>query len=277
MQPEAKNMQSKKGNTRLSSFYKERFDSFLTNLNLSKNLNEESIHKLRVDIKNMRSLLLLVEEINLQTKLATKLIKQLRSIFRSTGKLRALQVSKSLLASSNISIPEQISLFLEEEIKNQSKKVSINFSKFNLPKFKKRVAILYSDLEQIEDSELLLKGDRIIHDELEIVNKLFNSSKGEEYHHEIRKLLKVVKTLENLLLVLSEDERRKQALEIVNTTETNLGNWHDHKSLADFLLRLEQKLSDASISRTLRNLNNQNNKAKLELKKEADKHLRNHF
>jgi CHAD domain-containing protein len=270
-------MQSKTENIRLSSFYRERFDSFLSNLSSSQDQNEESIHKLRVDIKNIRSLLLLAEEFNKASKLSSKLEKQLKGIFKKAGKLRALQVSKSLLTTCELVISEPITTYLEKEIGIQSEKVSDSFAKFDLPKFKKRIASLYSDLDQIEDSELQLKGDLIIQDELDVVNKLFNSSKGEEYHHEIRKLLKVVKTIEHLLLVISEDEMRKHSLEIVNTTEANLGNWHDRKILSDFLLRLESKLPNASIDRVLRNLNNLNNKAKLELKKESDTLLRSHF
>lgn len=270
-------MQSKKENIRLSSFYKERFDSFLNSLSASQNMNEESIHELRVNMKNMRSLLLLMDEFSQQTRIPSKLVKQLNRIFKKAGKLRALQVSSSLLATFNIAIPEPIIHYLKEEIKTQTKKVSDCFNKFDLPKFKERIGKLYSHLEQIDDSELLLKSDRIIHDELEIVNKLFNSSKGEEYHHEIRKLLKVVKTLENLQLFLHEDEMKKQALELVSTTESKLGNWHDRKVLSDFLHSLTSKLPNASIDRTLRNLTNQNNKAKLELKLDSDKYLRNHF
>ncbi|WP_321322469.1 CHAD domain-containing protein [Labilibaculum sp.] len=270
-------MQSKEENTRLSSFYRERFDSFLINLSVAKQIKEEDIHKLRVDIKYIRSLLLLIEEFDLDTDVGSKLLKQLKGIFNSAGKLRALQVSKSLLLNSNIDIPSGIMHVLDDGLNSSGENFKDKLSKFEILTFKKRVTSLCSLLDQVNISVLKIKGDSIIHDELEIVNKLFNSSQGEEYHHEIRKLLKVVKSLQQLLLTLQDDEKRKQALEIVNLTETLLGNWHNYLVMDKFLIKLDKELTQPAVKRTLKNLKNQNNKLKLEFKNEADKYLRKHF
>ncbi|WP_461633354.1 hypothetical protein [Labilibaculum euxinus] len=270
-------MQSKEENIGLSSFYRERFDSFLNNLSLAKQIKEEDIHKLRVDIKYIRSLLLLIEEFDLDTDAGSKLLKQLNGIFNSAGKLRALQVSKSLLLNSNVDIPSEIMLVLDGRMNVSVEKFGAKWSEFEILKFKKGVASLCSSLNQVNISELKIKTDSIIHDELEIVNKLFNSSQGEEYHHEIRKLLKVVKALQQLLLALQDDEKRRQALDIVNSTETLLGNWHNYLVMDKFLIKLDKELPQPSVKRILKNLKNQNNKLKLELKNEADKYLRKHF
>lgn len=270
-------MKSKEENISLSSFYRERFDSFLAHLTMAQNIDEESIHKLRVDIKNMRSLLLLLVEYNYEKNIGTKLLKQLKGIFNSSGKLRVLQIAKSLMIKSSVDIPIDMMDFLELEMKLRAETVKGSLSKFNLSKFNKRVSILCSSLMNVNLSELTVKVDSIIHDELEIVNKLFNSSKGEEFHHEIRKLLKVIKTLQQLLLNFGEDEGRRQALDIVNSTEMFLGDWHDYKGMANFLNKLDKQLLDTNSKRILRNLRNQNNKLKLEMKSEADKYLRSHF
>jgi CHAD domain-containing protein len=270
-------MQSKEENFSISSFYRKRFDSFLINLSVAKQLKEEDIHKLRVDMKYIRGLMLLIEEFNLASNVGTKLLKQIRSIYNSAGKLRACQVTKSLLLKSNVEIPSEISTFLEDELSLMAEKFGNNLSQFDRPKFNQRVIQLYSELDKVNTSELKTQIDSIIHDELEIVNKLFNSSKGEEYHHEIRKLLKLIKSLQQLLLAFREDENSRQALDIVNSTETLLGNWHDYKVLDDFLNKLDKELPQTAIKRVLRNLKNQNNKLRLELKNESDKYLRNHF
>lgn len=270
-------MQLKEEKFSLSSFYRKRFDSFLIYLSAAKQLKEEDIHRLRVDMKYIRSLMLLIDEFNLGADVGTKLLKQLKSIYNSAGKLRACQVTKSLLLKSNVEIPSEISVFLEDELSLMAEKFRNNLSRFDYPKFNKRVILLYSELDKVDTSELKIKVDSIIHDELEIINKLFNSSKGEEYHHEIRKLLKVIKSLQQLLLAFKEDENSRQALDIVNSTETLLGNWHDSKVLKDSLNRLDEEMTQTSIKRVLRNLKNQNNKLRLELKNESDKYLRNHF
>ena len=274
-------MKSKQENISLSSFYQERFDSFSARLFEANKIDEENIHKLRVDIKNMRSLLLLLveynDETNDETNVGMKLLKQLKGIFNSSGKLRVLQVSKALLLKSSVNISVDMMEFLEAEMNLFADKFKESVSKFDLPKFKKRGSILCSSLANVNASELTIKVDSIIHDELEIVNKLFNSSQGEEYHHTIRKLLKLIKTFQQLLLNFEEDKGRRQALDIVNSTEMLLGNWHDYKGMDSFLTKLDKQYSDMNSKRTLRNLRNQNNKSKLEMKSEADKYLRNHF
>ncbi|BAX81635.1 CHAD domain-containing protein [Labilibaculum antarcticum] len=272
-----RNMESKEGSTSLSLFYKEKFDSFLRNLSVAEQIKEEDIHKLRVDIKYIRSLLLLIEELNFDSDIAAKLLKQLKSIFNSAGKLRVIQVSKSLMLKGGVEIPAEIMLILNRELNSKADNFKTSLTEFDLLKFKQRITSLYSVLNKVNISELKIKVDSIIHDELEIVNRLFNSSKGEEYHHQIRKLLKVVKALEQLLLVLHDDEKRRQALDIVNATETSLGNWHNYKVLDNFLMKLDQELSQTGVTRVLRNLKNQNNKFKQEFKIESDKYLRNHF
>lgn len=264
-------------NNRLSSFYRERFCSFTDHLSVAKKTDEEIIHKLRVDVKNIRSLLLLLIEFNHETNVGTKLLKQLKKIFNSSGKLRALQVSKLLLLKSSVDIPVEMMAFLESELNEHTDKFRESLSQFDLPKFKERVSILCSSLNNVNTLALKMKVDSIIHDELEIVNKLFNSSRGEEYHHTIRKLLKLIKTLQQLLVSLKEDEGRRQALDIVNSTEIPLGNWHDNKVFDDFLIKLDMQLPDTNSQRILRNLKNQNNKSKMEMKSESDKYLRNHF
>lgn len=270
-------MRSKEENFSLSSFYKKRFESFFVYLSVAKQVKEEDIHKLRVDMKYMRSLMLLVEEFNLGGDVGTKLLKQLKGLYNSAGKLRACQVTKSLLLKSNVDIPSEIFVFLEDELSLSTEKFRNNLSHFDRTKFNQRVIQLYSELDKVNTSELKIQVDSIIHDELEIINKLFNSSKGEEYHHEIRKLLKVIKSLQQLLLAYQEDENSRQALNIVNSTETLLGNWHDYKVLADFLNKLNEELPETAIKRVLRNLKNENDKLRVELKNESDKYLRNHF
>lgn len=270
-------MQSEDGNFNLSSFYRKRFDSFSKNLSVANQLREEDIHKLRVDMKYIRSLMLFVDEFELGTNVGAKLLKQIKCIYKSAGKLRACQVTKSLLLNSNVEIPSEISDFLEAELSLMAEKFRKDLSQFDRTKFNQRVIQLYSELDKVNTSELKNQLDSLIHDELDIVNKLFNSSKGEEYHHEIRKLLKLVKSLQQLLLAFREDEKSQQALDIVNSTETLLGNWHDYKVLDDFLNKLDKELPQTAIKRVLRNLKNQNNKLRLELKNESDKYLRNHF
>lgn len=268
-------MQSKKNNVKLSEFYKERFDSFLIHLSAAKQLKEEDIHKLRVDIKHIRSLLLLADELDVAD--SVKFRKQFKKLFKVLGKLRALQVSKSLLRISQVEIPQEIFKSLDDKISIVSKQVKPEIMNFDLVKYRKRLLNLLYSLDQINVKKVEEETKQVIVSELDIIRKLFNSSSGENNHHEIRKILKQIKSLLQMLLAISQDQSRELILDLVNQTETVLGNWHDHKVLEKFISKLEKEFVKTDLKRTLRNIKNRNNRQKLEVKRESDRLLRTNF
>ncbi len=270
-------MQMKKANTKLSGFYREKFDSFLIYLSVLKDLKQDDVHRFRVLIKNIKSLLLLVEEMNLNTVEGLKMLKQLNKLFKYSGRLRSVQIGVDLLKESPFEIAPEIVHYLDEQKENAIQKLVKQIHQFNIPKFKKRAMQICIAIDELDFSTVKDLTDKIIHDELEIVRKLFNSSHGENNHHEIRKLLKVVKTLYHLILSNGEDDKRQIAVEVVNRTETAIGNWHDYKMLEDYLNSMESEFSRTDLKRSIRSIKNRNTKIKLDLKNKSDKLLRENF
>ncbi|MBI9060093.1 CHAD domain-containing protein [Labilibaculum sp. DW002] len=267
----------KKGNTNLSGYYREKFDSFLIYLSVLKDLKQDDVHRFRVSVKNIKSLLLLVEEMDSNTEEGLQMQKQLNKLFKYAGSLRTVQISTDLLKESSFEIDPEIFQYLETQKENAIQKLVKQIHQFNIPKFKKRAMQICIAIDQMDFSTIKDLTDRIIHDELEIVRKLFNSSHGEDYHHEIRKLLKIVKGLHHLILSNGEDEDRQIAVEIVNQTESSLGHWHDYKVLDDYLTCMESEFSRTDIKRLIKSIKNRNTKIKLELKNKSDKLLRENF
>ena len=271
-------MQSKLDDTNLSSFYRARFDSFLTHLLNAKQLKEEDIHKLRVDIKNIRGLLLLLEGFDLDQKIPSRLLKQVRPVFRSTGRLRTIQVCKSLLHDYPSEIPTEIMEQLESKNSKVAEKIKKSFDEFdNNDKFQKRLDKLYAELAQITDEEVQANIDEVIHNELDIIYKLWTSARGEEHFHDIRKFMKIIKTLLQLSLHLEENEDIRKELDIVNQTETILGKWNDRDDLELKLAKIQKALNDPKHNLFFRKINAANRNEKKALVKEFHTIMRTHF
>ncbi len=270
-------MQLKTGNMKLSGFYQEKFNSLLNHLSVLKDLKQQDVHRFRVLVKNIKSLLLLVEEMSLNTEEGLKMLKQLNKLFKYSGCLRSVQMAEDLLKENPFEIAPEMIQYLKDQEKNATEKLVEEMNQFDIPKFKKRGMQICIAIDELDFSTIKNLTDKIIHDELEIVRKLFNSSHGENNHHEIRKLLKVVKTLHQFILSNGEDDKRQKAVEIVSQTETELGNWHDVKVLDDYLSSMESEFSRNDLIRLIKSIKNRNTKIKLDLKNKSDKLLRENF
>ncbi|RKE04691.1 CHAD domain-containing protein [Marinifilum flexuosum] len=247
---------------KLSTFYKKRFDAFLLHLTEAKSLNEDNVHKLRVDIKYIRSLLLLVEALHLDTVIVGKLLKQLRPVFKYSGRLRTIQVCKSLVLQHNVKNQEKVIQILEENQSKISNDFVVALEKFKLDKFKKRMEKLYQVLERTTSTELREKADKIILDELDLIYKLWASSRGEENYHDIRKFFKIIKSLLQLLIDIESSDDLEREYKVVNETESTLGNWHDRDVLDRKLAKIQSLAPNPEFKSLVREIKNKNRSEK---------------
>ena len=262
---------------KLSSFYKKRFDAFLTHLSDAKSLNEEKVHKLRVDIKNMRSLLLLVDALNLEAVIVGKLLKQLRPIFKYSGRLRTIQVCKGLVLSHDVKNKEKVADILEENKTKISNDFILALENFKLDKFDKRIQKLYQVLENISFADLREKADKIILDELDLIYKLWASSRGEENYHDIRKFFKIIKSLLQLLMAIETSADLEREYKIVNETETILGDWHDRDVLDSKLSKIQRMAPNTDFKSLVREIKNKNRSEKNLYVKDFKQQMLTHF
>jgi len=262
---------------KLNSFYKDRFNSFLIHLSKAKGLKKEDVHKLRVDIKNIRSLLLLVDAFEIEGETVGKILKQLQSIFKYSGRLRSIHVSRSLVENYELKGEKPIVTNLEDPRSKYEDELSKRLGKFKILKFQKRVDVLNEALQLVNIDNVREKADRIILDELDLIYKLWASSRGEEYYHDIRKFFKIIKSILHLLTNLIDDEKLKSELSIVNETETILGNWHDRDVLDKKLSKMQSTSPNSEFKSLVREIKNRNRSEKNNLSKEFKKKMLTHF
>jgi CHAD domain-containing protein len=269
-------MQAKGNKNGISSFYQNRIDSFLQNLSKAESLDEKAIHKLRVDIKNIRSLLLLLEGLQLFDDNSEKILKQLQKIFKPTGRLRTIQVCHAIVDEHARKDAMEIKNALELKREPISEKIKIVLAKFNTEKFKKRVDELYLILNQLEFSALKTSAANIIESELDVIYKLWASSRGVDHFHDIRKFFKVIKALLQLLLSLEDNKEMSEELKIVTNIEQTLGKWHDRAVFANKLVKIQAQLS-SELAPQYRSLRNLNKTEMTSLASDFNKQMRTHY
>jgi hypothetical protein len=72
----------------ISQIYNHSEAQFTRRLREAKQLNEQRVHKLRVDIKNLRVLLDLLQVVSHKKKAGKAVLKQVDPVFRKAGKIR---------------------------------------------------------------------------------------------------------------------------------------------------------------------------------------------
>lgn len=255
-------MQSQEGPNKLRSFYKSRFDLFLAHLSESRELNEEDLHRLRVDIKNIRSLILLLDGFDLDEHVLTELLYRIRRIFKTSGKLRTIHVCKGLMQDTNFEIPLEVYEKLESSNERFSKRIRKALDSFEKEEFNSKTERLYEYFDLLSPLQIRQKAKDIIVSEMDVVFKTLALSKGDSNLHDVRKYLKIVKTLLQLLVSLDDREEDKNELEIVNQAETLLGNWHDREDLEGQLAKLKNSFTDPEYTRLFLHLQGHNHQAK---------------
>lgn len=258
-------MQSQESPNNLRSFYKSRFDLFLTHLNESRELNEEDLHRLRVDIKNIRSLILLLDGFDLDKHVLTELLHCIRHVFKTSGKLRTIHICKGLLQNTNFEIPLEVYQKLEGNNQCFSERIIEALDAFEEDEFNRKTEQLYEYFDLLSPLQIRQKAKDIIDSEMDIVFKTLALSKGDSNLHDVRKYLKIVKTLLQLLVSLDDREEDKKELEIVNQAETLLGNWHDREDLEGKLVELQNSFTNPEHARLFKHLQGHNHQAKYAL------------
>jgi len=261
-------MQFNNRKTSISAYYSVRFEGFLTDLSQARDLSDASIHKIRVDIKKLRALLLVLEELGVEERAVYKLEKQFRPVFRASGKLRTIQLGDQLLKEFPVDTPLQLLHLLEKDKSERVVKLNKTFDDFNFLKFEKRVNCICIKLEQLELDEFVSKLLEFIQNQMEVIDKVWNTSKDVENLHQLRKYFKVVKTLYQFLIKIHENDELQNSLNLVNEIESKLGLWHDYEVFDQRMLVFKDQLVDSEHRKFFRELRFWKREEKLLLLKE---------
>ena len=241
-------METSKTDNSLIHIYNEAANSFLDNIDLSLDLDEDHIHKLRVGIKNLRAILILVKTIKGKEFRKKKISALISKIFKPTGKLRNIQIESLILDQYDLNATQIYKNHLAEIREKKGLNAKTALIEFNKNDFDFKNEKAKQIIKKINSEDLDLGIKKLISNEFEKIIQIRNKLEDIKAFHEIRKHLKVLKSVLKIKLVVNQDEATEVLLKFINTTETLIGDWHDKELLIDSITQfIENNINKPNI------------------------------
>jgi len=222
-------------NRSIAKIYKENHRSFLYHLKKAKELDESVIHKLRVDIKNIRVLVALLKKLSREKIRSKRLFKLISPVFGNAGDIRTTTLNLKLTKNSR----SKLVLKFQEHLKKQNKKAEDEFLKtlkdFDKKKFNKYTETNHSILKKLNAKEVQQKTIDQLNKALEEVRTSFSETESDKDLHEIRKQIKTIKNLGIILKDMDSVNPFSKSLEKTDLLYKKIGDWHDSVMLVDDL------------------------------------------
>ena len=209
----------------------------------------EDIHDLRLDIKKLRSV---IQLIRLTIPLnGPNSFRYFRSLFKTAGNVRELQVNRKLLSEWDFKELKQVKKRLKKREKSVHLKLDEVMESYGDHMHRNLVSELDAIVRRLDRGELLRAADRFFSDSLDIITELSVAPSTEELH-DIRIRLK---SASEVLMVLSEigfEEELKSLKTRIKPVTAALGDWHDLALFSEWLEGYRKKESRSSIRRALK-------------------------
>lgn len=218
----------------LINYYLAQSGKYKANLQIMhESMSETAIHDFRVAIKRLRTVHELLQELHPESVDAASQSAAFREVFKTSGKLRDIQVQIDILEDVSLHNHKFYTHFYAYLRKKESvatsnlydflygKDYPVDFSDYH-----ESVEILVQD---VDEDVLLSTIDRMVNN-LMIQNfNLFNQENQAESLHEIRSNVKRCHYLLTIAKYLTPDtnEILTKKIAIVNKAGDMLGNWHD--------------------------------------------------
>ena len=228
-------------------YYKKHRKLILDNLRLSAGEdNIDPVHDMRVSFKRLKILLQFLEKLSNEKVKARHEYAHFNAFYKTSGRLRDLHVQKQLLDSyiddQNRSYSEY-SDYLSDRIQKRNKKYQRALKDFDTGFFKSNFDQLFeSVLSDVSDNTIIGIAGRILDNKSHAIRKFYQQGKDEKRFHEIRRSMKDLQYLNNML---------KDELPISNALNIDsdrlaelgqlLGGWHDKLTAEKVLSRFIRK------------------------------------
>ncbi len=227
-----------KQHTNISDYFDALCASFLNDIKKNHTAKKESVHDLRVDIKNIRAILSLGMLLNKNIP-GQQILKQVKPLYKSAGNQRTLQINISLLKKYNLNKAYRDQF--EADLKQTTHKFKKEIKSFKIKKFKKSCSNCVSFFKKIKEENVGNKALDYMHHILLSCKKEINKKNVSDAKlHHIRKELKLVKTNLQLLIQTNTSHKvYKGMLAQIIDAETLIGKWHDNAVFYDMLIQME--------------------------------------
>ena len=223
-------------NSGLQKYYfkqKNEFETYYKKLLSHKNIDD--IHKLRLAIKKLRTLLMLIELTTKESIDKKRPYHLYSKLFKSAGRVRETQINIELLRKAGVKDNAAIYPFYNDKLDTDLKHFHNELSNFNHKQFyelHKRLEKKIGDISASDFQRIVVDMLKIeLHQILKLIGNLSNSTDL----HKIRIRTRVLKELIILLKKINPNDQSATFLKNLKNTYIYLGDWHDHEVLTKSL------------------------------------------
>ena len=238
----------------LYHYYLKRSASFLVNVYTAGiTAKENDIHKTRVDLKKIFALLGLFEMIDSNPFILERPQKIFRTIYNSAGKIREIQMNLLYMenkAGNDIGT-KLFSKYLKNNLRKETKRFIRAVMRFDEKELKSFHRYIKATCREIKIEKIIDKCDDYFQVHSARIKKYRLHFQEIENIHKMRKEMKKLSAVADLLKRLRGDDMMEKVISALNQAEIYIGEWHDRivfsHSLDSFLRRLvpgNEKVSD---------------------------------
>ena len=192
--------------------------------------NADAIHKMRTTTKRLRALFQLIQFLSSKSFIAKDQLKNIRVLFKYSGRIRELQIEQWLLYDWEESLSENYVEYHQYLLLREHKEIS-RFLK-HIPNYDGSEVIddklIQETIETIDEDKLKSRTKKFIKKKTRILQKLGKKPVSNHRIHYSRTVLKQLYYLNDLLIALSgRDKLLDITYDRMGEIEQMIGKWHD--------------------------------------------------
>lgn len=250
----------------IAGIYKKQEQAFLKHLQAAEDLTEQSIHKLRVSTKRLRTLFRFMEWLAPKQFKQQKQWKLIKPVFKSAGIIRSCTLNSRLLAGQRSRVVLDFMQQLKATKQHEESHFLQKLKRFDTHKLKALYKKSRALFKSLHTDAVLKQYKAYIKKLLKQVQQDLAGISDDAVLHNLRKQLKQVKILSGLLKDVIPQKQVNALHQQTTLLEEMIGRWHDALDLASALKRFMQE-RDLTAHDT-----RQLNKLLLQLQLESDRH-----
>jgi|GEM_PF-2138876 len=213
--------------------YTEHEHSFIKHLKRAKNLEEKEVHKLRVEIKNLRVLFEFLQALTEKDFKFRGLLKLLKPVFKKAGGIRTAQLNLTLSRPYRSATMLRFREYLREQEKKTSRRFLKYIKTFDTEKLEKLHKKNLKAIKKFKPGSIETDSESYIRNILAKIRTAMFDVNKDRVLHEIRKHLKTIKNMGRLLKKLKLSPFMQGEIKKIALTYDKIGKWHDDLMLAD--------------------------------------------
>jgi hypothetical protein len=218
--------------------------AFLKALGHAGSLKDKQVHRLRLDVKNIRVLLQLHEAISEKKKPAKKLRELVTPVFSVAGDMRTAALNLNMTHTYRVPVVVKFRHRMKEQKQEAARKLVREIKTFDREKFSRLSRKVIHEFAERKGKELKKETAEHLRAQFAKVRASLFGMSDDEALHEIRKQLKAIKSLGALLNEIDPDHEFSEELKKVNAVYEKIGRWHDTVMLLEELEKFLRELND---------------------------------